>query len=586
MGFWDDIQEYGAESGRRLSEGARDLYDVYRNRDVNEALRLAQGAAEPFTGAKGPIGQALHVAKSIYQGAPPHYMGQAQAEPIEQAPLRGTMGYADGGMALPMRFPWGPRYNPETGRMDSRELKDIGFYGPIKSPNGDVVSEYSSGDRLGEYPTVTQGLTREQLDRLIRSASTPRPPWRDEYGVPPDQDIADAAWENAQQRRAEGRSPFYEPGKDPYPKWSPEQDWPEPQHFEDGGWADPIKNAYNVAKQYMTSDPNDMMMALPPSMTREIPSGHFGEKLGAAYDAAKTMGYGALMAAPDPMKQDPVEMASNFIPMTGAIKAYHGSPHQFDRFDLSKIGTGEGAQAYGHGLYFAENEGVAQQYKRDLANKIDVNGNPFVVANRRVGTTGDSYLDDIISAHSGDIEKALADEIAHRATLTPAQASRSGQDEIIRKLQELRGKVNVTNDGHMYEVNINAEPHQFLDWDKPLSEQHQAVQEAYAKARGAPIIPDRSAQAAYADLYLTPGANAAAKTGMDRQAYASQAIREAGIPGIKYLDQGSRGAGDGSRNYVVFSPEIIDILRRYAMGGEVENATRLARRYADGGRSV
>ena len=37
------------------------------------------------------------------------------------------------------------------------------------------------------------------------------------------------------------------------------------------------------------------------------------------------------------------------------IRAYHGSPHDFDKFDLSKIGTGEGAQAYGHGLYFAEN---------------------------------------------------------------------------------------------------------------------------------------------------------------------------------------------------------------------------------------
>src|SRR4029079_2118814 len=41
------------------------------------------------------------------------------------------------------------------------------------------------------------------------------------------------------------------------------------------------------------------------------------------------------------------------------IRAYHGSPHDFDKFDLSKIGTGEGAQAYGHGLYFAENEGAA-----------------------------------------------------------------------------------------------------------------------------------------------------------------------------------------------------------------------------------
>src|SRR5258706_8248564 len=36
---------------------------------------------------------------------------------------------------------------------------------------------------------------------------------------------------------------------------------------------------------------------------------------------------------------------------SGPITAYHGSPHDFDRFDLSRIGTGEGAQAYGHGLY-------------------------------------------------------------------------------------------------------------------------------------------------------------------------------------------------------------------------------------------
>ena len=35
------------------------------------------------------------------------------------------------------------------------------------------------------------------------------------------------------------------------------------------------------------------------------------------------------------------------------IVAYHGSPHDFDRFSTEHIGAGEGAQAYGHGLYFA-----------------------------------------------------------------------------------------------------------------------------------------------------------------------------------------------------------------------------------------
>jgi hypothetical protein len=38
------------------------------------------------------------------------------------------------------------------------------------------------------------------------------------------------------------------------------------------------------------------------------------------------------------------------------IRAYHGSPYSFDEFSTSKIGTGEGAQAYGRGLYFAERE--------------------------------------------------------------------------------------------------------------------------------------------------------------------------------------------------------------------------------------
>jgi len=48
------------------------------------------------------------------------------------------------------------------------------------------------------------------------------------------------------------------------------------------------------------------------------------------------------------------------------IRAYHGSPHDFDRFDASKIGTGEGAQKYAYGLYFAGKEGVARSY-RDIS---------------------------------------------------------------------------------------------------------------------------------------------------------------------------------------------------------------------------
>ena len=51
------------------------------------------------------------------------------------------------------------------------------------------------------------------------------------------------------------------------------------------------------------------------------------------------------------------------------ITSWHGSPHKFEEFDLSKVGSGEGAQAYGHGMYFAENPEVAKGYKKVLTEK-------------------------------------------------------------------------------------------------------------------------------------------------------------------------------------------------------------------------
>lgn len=69
------------------------------------------------------------------------------------------------------------------------------------------------------------------------------------------------------------------------------------------------------------------------------------------------------------------------------IRAYHGSPHKFDAFDIGKIGTGEGAQAYGHGLYFAGNEDVARGYRDRLAGNssraLAYNGEELPVGSTR-----------------------------------------------------------------------------------------------------------------------------------------------------------------------------------------------------------
>ena len=56
-----------------------------------------------------------------------------------------------------------------------------------------------------------------------------------------------------------------------------------------------------------------------------------------------------------------------FVPAVSAAKqtvdAFHGSPYDFTEFDMSRIGSGEGATQYGHGLYFSDTEDVADFFR-------------------------------------------------------------------------------------------------------------------------------------------------------------------------------------------------------------------------------
>ena len=61
--------------------------------------------------------------------------------------------------------------------------------------------------------------------------------------------------------------------------------------------------------------------------------------------------------------------ADNGVAGAFAQRAWHGSPHIFDTFSTEHIGTGEGAQAHGWGLYFAADRGVAERYKKVLTDR-------------------------------------------------------------------------------------------------------------------------------------------------------------------------------------------------------------------------
>ncbi len=191
-------------------------------------------------------------------------------------------------------------------------------------------------------------------------------------------------------------------------------------------------------------------------------------------------------------KEKAVQMAMDVLQTTpmGVIGkiVYHGSPHKFDKFDMSKIGTGEGAQAYGHGLYMAESPEVAKEYARRL---------------------------------------------------TPQERTLTGFKP---------GKSN------LYKVDIPDEAvARFLDWDKPLSEQAPEVQAALQRA--AEIRAKQTGGAFWPLDMGQAGRDVVPTIGEGR-------LREAGIPGIRYLDEGSRAAGEGTSNFVLFNDRLARILER------------------------
>ena len=282
-------------------------------------------------------------------------------------------------------------------------------------------------------------------------------------------------------------------------------------------------------------------------------------------------------------------------PKPTGIRAYHGSPHDFDKFDISKIGTGEGAQAYGRGLYFAESEGVAKSYRDDLAG-FDWSAN---IPKREV--------------NGGDIRYAV-EEALKQANGNPARARQileqerkhwagMGEDgygaEAIKLFDEIAPTLAPKPKGRMYEVNIKADPDQFLDWDLPLAQQPERVRRALEAANLVPwktrnplgieygnlskesalALSSRGQRPIEPDLGATGGDLLNWEVGAGRPVAKqenSDRLRDAGIPGIKYLDQQSRAAGQGSRNFVVFDENLIEILRKYGLLPPVAAGTAAA----------
>lgn len=234
-------------------------------------------------------------------------------------------------------------------------------------------------------------------------------------------------------------------------------------------------------------------------------------------------------------------------------KAYHGSPYTFDHFDLGAIGTGEGAQGHGWGLYFAQDKQIAKSYKDTLSHNMygdnDLMFNEEAL-NKLYSTLSDkahteadydklSVIENILITHTEDDVLNNSDE------MFDAEAVKwwKNQREIYLNKEY--------KESSLFEVDI-PEDDVLLDEKRNINEQPKKVQQAVRKMyRSLGYKTSALKYVTGKEFYDT----VAAEKGGQKEA--SEFINEHGIKGITY-----DGGNDG-KCFVVFDDKAIQIINRY-----------------------
>jgi len=305
------------------------------------------------------------------------------------------------------------------------------------------------------------------------------------------------------------------------------------------------------------------------------------------------------------------------------LDVYHGTPHTLPptprnplgEFDASKIGTGEGGQAFGYGIYTAEARQVGEEYARILANADKMNQGRLTAhanAQRLAELTGSPQY--------------AADDIRFVLESNPDHEQKKLLNETLKFLESGDYKKPLENKGNLYKIDLPDEKiATMLDWDKPVSQQKNVMNalrneaEQRVKNNLLPNIEnDIRSKLPVQDIgddYLSMfgGQNVAINQDIRKQALeklnqldlnplvdkelasfktpdmtwdmsggefykllatrngsaqqASNILQQQGVAGIKYLDEVSRSRGQGTRNFVVFPNEekSMTILERNGM---------------------
>lgn len=289
--------------------------------------------------------------------------------------------------------------------------------------------------------------------------------------------------------------------------------------------------------------------------------------------------YGSLMQDPADKERMDREMWQNTVAMMpiAGMNVYHGSPHIFNKFRMDKIGTGEGAQAYGQGLYLAENPNVAKEYQKKFANTQSFDRGAL----REYFKPGN-----IVGGYGGKDRVVKFNEWDGKPPHTfggwsvdVKSVEKKGEDWIDSGLLRNHGtppepkdyeKVTGKKAAHLYKVDLpDDQIKNMLDFDAPFKKQPKEIKELFKAHEENYKKYVNVKRYKSEDIDYTFKKWATSPSG-------STDLKKIGLPGIKYLDEGSRPSltedygikhlgrkpKQKTQNFVVFDENIPKILER------------------------
>jgi DNA (cytosine-5)-methyltransferase 1 len=271
-------------------------------------------------------------------------------------------------------------------------------------------------------------------------------------------------------------------------------------------------------------------------------------------------------------------------PATFSIIAYHGTPHEIEgKMSTDKMGTGEGSQAWGWGLYFAALKATGESYQKGLAKwtldgvEVQEIRDKFPDSNMQL-----AYAEEIPFPEASEkFQKMLPEIMALNAIIDygPNAEMMAKSPESKALIKEWTDQGELKQDGNLYKVSINAKPEEFLDWNVAPTDQSDLIKD---------LLRDLQQDDPYrriADIegqmeeMVDEGVSTVEEyyhTLIDQLGSAKDAsvyLNRAGVKGMKYLDGNSRKKGEGTYNYVIFDENLVEIIKKNGKAVKSDNAS-------------